>query len=959
MKQKLLLYILFQSYFSFWGFSQNVLFQESALPIFVIKTNSNQDIVDQYKINGNMQVLYRGVQQRNFLADTTNAEFLNYNGKIGIELRGKYSLLFPQKSYAIETRQDDDSTNNNVAILGLPKENDWILTAQYVDKTFLRDFVAYDIFRRLGHYNPRGQFVEVLVNNEYMGVFLFQEKIKVDKNRVDIDEETGFEANSQDITGGYLFQENDGTDFILAHNEFTEENGIEIVHPKAATDNQLNYLKDFMDEVDFSLLQPNPSNKLNGYPTKIDVNSAIDFILTNETMHNSDSYVRSTFWHKDKYGKLIFGPVWDFNIAAGNDYTEGSYEPNHWEIEYGTTQGPRFLNNLFKDSTFKCYMAQRWQLMRAPNMPFNTDRINAMIDSMAIYLNESQLRHFEKWQNMGVCGEWPAFGCETRNTYQEEVNYLKEFMANKMAWMDANIIVGNENCTIELVPNIVINEIMYKPLGNGENVPNELEFIELKNNNSNNEDLSAAYFRGGGIIYQFPYGTIIPGNGFLVIASNAIAFEKKYGFAPFGQFKKQLSDTEETITLADFMGEEMDQVTYNTLKAWPNTSGKSAELLKSILDNTIAQNWFTNTTLGGSPGVENVEGGTAVVNPCLKIDKITITEINYRSNTLEDTGDWIEIYNPNSKILDISGFKINDGGENPYIVPNGIFLSPKSYLVLAENLVKFNAKHPSVFNIAPTTLTFGLNSTGETISIKNAADCLLNSFTYGTKAPDWPSEANGLGFTLSLKNADLDITIANNWRASINILGTPGLENSFKVIPTSYQITGLVIKQNPSLYISWQVDNPQLINTFEIECSKDSISFFKIGSLAATASENYQFSSTKIELQSGYFRIKTIDNNNVVSYSKIFFLEDFKSNFALLYPNPSQGTFKIQLPYSQRKNVYIQVFDTKGRLITKQYFEDVSFHNLEISLLNEPNGIYYVKIITEKDSKILKLVIGK
>ena len=153
----------------------------SDLPIVVITTSGGEEIPDEPKITADMKIIFNGIGQINKVDDPGNI----YSGKVGIEIRGRYSSSLPQKPYGFETR-DEEGNNLNVPILGMPEENDWILTANYNDKTFLRNFLAFELFRKMGHYAPRTVYCEVVVNGEYQGIYLLGEKIKQDKNRVDI-----------------------------------------------------------------------------------------------------------------------------------------------------------------------------------------------------------------------------------------------------------------------------------------------------------------------------------------------------------------------------------------------------------------------------------------------------------------------------------------------------------------------------------------------------------------------------------------------------------------------------------------------------------------------------------------------------------------------------------------------------------------------------------------------------
>jgi len=154
--------------------------ESSLLPLVIINTNG-QTIVDEPKINVGMQIIYNGPGQVNYITDPPN----EYNGTVGIEYRGSYSATLPQKPYGLETR-DSLGNNNNVPLLNMPSENDWILLANYNDKTFLRNILAFDLFNKMGNYAPRTHLCEVVLNDVYDGIYVFTEKIKKDKNRVDI-----------------------------------------------------------------------------------------------------------------------------------------------------------------------------------------------------------------------------------------------------------------------------------------------------------------------------------------------------------------------------------------------------------------------------------------------------------------------------------------------------------------------------------------------------------------------------------------------------------------------------------------------------------------------------------------------------------------------------------------------------------------------------------------------------
>ncbi|MCK6693656.1 MAG: CotH kinase family protein, partial [Thermoanaerobaculia bacterium] len=148
-------------------FSAQVSFTESHLPIVVINTNG-QTIPDEPKITASLGIIWNGSGQKNRLSDPYNA----YNGKVGIERRGASSQdIFPKVSYGMELR-DNAGENNPVALLGMPEESDWSLISNYNDKSLIRDALAYNLAGRIMDYAPRCRFVEVVLNNDYLGVYL-------------------------------------------------------------------------------------------------------------------------------------------------------------------------------------------------------------------------------------------------------------------------------------------------------------------------------------------------------------------------------------------------------------------------------------------------------------------------------------------------------------------------------------------------------------------------------------------------------------------------------------------------------------------------------------------------------------------------------------------------------------------------------------------------------------------
>src|SRR4051812_47144509 len=144
-------------------------FTSSNLPIIIIDTNG-KEIVDDPKIEASLGIIYNGANMRNNVTDAYN----NYSGLMGIEIRGSSSQQFPKKQYGVQL-QDANGDDVEAALLGLPKEEDWIFSAPYNDKTLMRDVLAYKLANDLGEYAPRTKYVELQLNGSYNGIYVLIE----------------------------------------------------------------------------------------------------------------------------------------------------------------------------------------------------------------------------------------------------------------------------------------------------------------------------------------------------------------------------------------------------------------------------------------------------------------------------------------------------------------------------------------------------------------------------------------------------------------------------------------------------------------------------------------------------------------------------------------------------------------------------------------------------------------
>ena len=421
----------------------------SNLPIVVIDTRG-QSIPDEPKIDAMMGIIDNGPGARNYVTDPFNG----FNGPIGIEVRGSSTQQFPKKQYGIETR-DSTGGDLSVSLLGMPSESDWVLSAPYNDKSLMRDALMHTLARSLGRYASRARFCEVILNNQYAGVYVLLERIARNKNRVSITKMSEADTAGDAVTGGYIFKVDkvEGSDIDGWYSGFPpypsawQRIYFQFDYPKAGNlvAAQRGYITRYVRDFELAMAKTTFADSLAGYPGLIDVGSFVDNMIITELCKNVDGYRLSSFYHKDrdsKGGKLVAGPVWDFNHALGNsDYYDASLIPG-LHLDYLTTnwgfqssdnfQAPFWWGKIASDPGFKLRLEARWSALRQDLL--SLQRIHALIDSIAAVVDEAQARNFVRWDVLGHY-VWPNYF--VGNTYAEEVAYLKQWVADRIAWLDS------------------------------------------------------------------------------------------------------------------------------------------------------------------------------------------------------------------------------------------------------------------------------------------------------------------------------------------------------------------------------------------------------------------------------------------------------------------------------------------------------------------------------------------
>lgn len=593
-----LIYILL--YLSKLSYSQA--FTDSNLPIVLINTDGGVEIPDSPRVLATMKIINSAEGFRNYLSDQNTPSNLNYNGRISIEIRGSSSQVLPKKQYGLTTIMADNISNNNVSLLGLPVENDWILNGLGFEPSLIRDYLNYNLSRMMGDYASRTVYCEVMINGFYQGLYVLQEKIKQGSDRVNVIKIESADNTFPKITGGYITKADKttgGDPVAWTMSSSLRINDVAFIHelpkPENVTSQQNNYIHSEFEKLSSTASAGNISFE-NGYPSVIDIPSFVDYMIINELSANTDAYQYSTYYHKDRNGKLRAGPIWDLNLTYGYDLAIWGFDrskTNTWQFSNGDNEGPKFWRDLFNNPEFRCYLSKRWNQLIQPGQPLNLSAIEVFIDKTVATISEAAVRENIKW------GTVPDLS--------NEITKIKDFLKLRIPWMTSNIGPWS-NCSNVETPSLVITKIMYNP-DTTISFPNssDQEFIEIKNTGSTVVNLTGVYFRGTGFVYQFPVYSIILPDGTKILANNTAVFKAKYGFNPSGQFTRNLSNTGENLVLADGFGNVIDNLRYSNLTPWPNAYGNGCflELTDPFSDNSIAANW--TAVSGKFVSVEDVE----------------------------------------------------------------------------------------------------------------------------------------------------------------------------------------------------------------------------------------------------------------------------------------------------------------------------------------------------------------
>ena len=665
-----------------------------------------------------------------------------YAGPAGVHVRGESSAGFQQKSYALEL-WDESGNDRNASLLGMPSESDWALYGPWSEKALMRPKLVFDwmlALRGNDGTSVRTRFIELFFNQSrtetqmgytsYRGIYMLMEKIKRDRNRVPIENMNSKTVDPELITGGYIIRKD--KDDALKNRWTTGRFSIQLqsFDPDRLNDAQGRYIRDYVNDLERALKGPDSTSPATGYQAYLDPDTFIDAQWLLEIAKQVDGYVFSTYFHKDRGGRLRAGPLWDFNISLGNaDYGTGDRSTG-WLYDTGNGVGQLWYPKLHADPEYKAAHWDRYWEMRRSIL--STDRIMATIDRHAstlldgyteavgnrapIEVQNPVARHFRKWPRLGR-RDWPNPVGETRiQAWQEEVDYMKNWIATRMEWLDDQTMRAGR--------------LVYRPpIFNRDSISETKPF-----------NLTMETYAQENRILQFPEGDIyytldgsdprLPGGA---IGNRAIIYSEPVAIASPTTVKARM----------------------NHLNRWSPLNSST---------------FFFDSAPASS---ENLVVSEIMYHPAPPTDEeIAMSIVD------AEKFEYLELRNVSDQSINLPNVKVVSGVDFDFaFTPESAqLLKPgKSILIVADKR-DFMLRYPDV----PAQQIVGpyrgrLRNGGETVAIQAADGSMITEFRYDDDSP-WPQNADGMGQSLVLQSplSNSNPAEASSWMLSLAFGGTPG-----------------------------------------------------------------------------------------------------------------------------------------------------------------------------------------
>lgn len=351
---------------------------------------------------------------------------------MGIRGRGNSTWGMAKKPYRMKL-------DKKAQFMNLPaKAKNWVLLANYADKTLIRNAIAFEISRFIGlEYTPSVKFVDVVLNDKYIGNYMVTDQTEVNPGRVPVEEQETSDTTEPAITGGYLLEVDGFADGEPVWFQTEKEVKVTIKYPKDDEINQQqrDYITAFVGEFERRLFADDFTDPVTGYAAMVDWESLVNWYIACELTGNSDSFWSTYIYKKRDDARLHFGPLWDFDIAFNNDNRLGNAV--HKLMREHAHQPRTWIARIWKDAAFRLAVAQRWEELTDAGI---AQHLLDTVDSYAALIDGSQKLNFEKWT---VLSDRVYLETELFDTYQGGIDYLKDYITERVSFLSDSFAEGD------------------------------------------------------------------------------------------------------------------------------------------------------------------------------------------------------------------------------------------------------------------------------------------------------------------------------------------------------------------------------------------------------------------------------------------------------------------------------------------------------------------------------------
>lgn len=775
--------------------SRNIIFLDnttrdfsSELPLVVISTQGQavaSDVAPGGKRTEGTLALIDTFQGRSTLQSTPD-----FIGNVGVEIFGQTSAGFAKQPYRIEVH-DELGNDLSIPVFGLPAESDWKMRNPFDDKSLMNDYLAYEIFEKMGHYSCRRRLVEVFVDSgggrlkypaDYVGVEALFESIKQGGNRVNIAKIPPTATTEPAITGGFVFAKDKDSpgdlNFSTAGGGGFPGQTLKMHEPKPnemrptplaskltpAGSNQLNYIVKYLNRMERAMYTNTwlAQTGTNHYSSYLDVDSFIDFHWTVEFPKQIDGVRLSTYFTKDRGGKLQAGPVWDWNLSFGNaDYLRGG-QTNGWyysEQDQGITANEhiwlrRLINgnanmggslpdgsgnaaNGTGDPDFNQKVSDRWSVLRTNIL--NATNLSARIDELSTMLSgaaardlwgkyRSQVVGVDVWPNPDGTGDgrdvnYAYVTNYTGGTADSIIGQMKKFVLGRYLWIDS--------------------QFTHQP------------------------SISAA---GGAVSSGYTFTVTPPAGTMLYYTLDGTDPRSPGGAVASG-------------------------VISNTSAATITVNSNTRVFARAFQSGSWYGTW----------------SGPSVASFLIDTPPVRITEVLYHpaappvgNTNVSSDFEFIEVKNGGTKAVSLARYSL--GGGVTFTFPD-LTLQPGGRAVVVANTAAFRSLHPEVGIIVAGEYTGSLNNSGDRITLVGPMQEPIQDISF---SPAWYPATDGTGFALVAVNEDASGSASGQqsaWRPGSILGGTPGAGE-----PAATPFPAVVVNEVLNHSVAPAVDQIELLN---------------------------------------------------------------------------------------------------------------------------------------------------